>query len=110
MDDQNSSSAVPGLWSQTARRSTRLVQEFAWEVFNHPPYSPDLATSDFYLFLHIKKFLCCKRQRFQNEREAEMSIKEWFQSQAADIYDTGIQKLVPRYHKCLNSRGEYVEK
>ena len=25
----------------TARRSTHLLQEFSWEVFNQPPYCPD---------------------------------------------------------------------
>ena len=35
---------------------------------------------------------------------------DWVKSQAADFVDTGIQKLVPRYDKCLNSGGEYVEK
>ena len=40
----------------------------------------------------------------------EMNITEWFQSQEADFYDTGIQKLVPWYDKYLNSGGEYVEK
>jgi hypothetical protein len=49
-------------------------------------------------------------QRFENDREAEMVLTQWFQSQAADFYDTGIQKLVPRYNKRLNSGGEYVEK
>ena len=39
----------------------------------------------------------------------EMSVTEWFQSQAADFYDTEIQKLVPRYDTYLNSEGEYVE-
>jgi hypothetical protein len=39
-----------------------------------------------------------------------MVVTQWFESQAADFYDTGIQKLVPRYDKCLNSGGEYVEK
>ena len=38
-----------------------------------------------------------------------MSVAQWFQSQAADFYDTGIQKLAPRYEKCLNSGGEYVK-
>ena len=57
-----------------ARHLTHLLQEFSWEVFNHPPYSPDLAPSDFYLFLHLKKFLSGQCQRFQNDREAEMSV------------------------------------
>ena len=39
-----------------------------------------------------------------------MSVTQWLQSQAADFYDTGIQKLVPRYGKCLNSGSQYVEK
>ena len=30
--------------------------------------------------------------------ETEMSVTQWFQSQAADFYGTGIQKLVP-WHK-----------
>jgi hypothetical protein len=31
-------------------------------------------------------------------------------SQAAAFYEEGIQKLVPRYDKCLNNGGKYVEK
>ena len=30
--------------------------------------------------------------------------------QAVDFFDTGIQKLVTRYNKCLDSAGDYVEK
>jgi len=28
---------------------------------------------------------------------------------AAAFFEEGIQKLVPRYDKCLNNGGEYVE-
>ena len=38
------------------------------------PISPDLAPSDFHLFLYLKKFLSGELQRFQNDREAEMSV------------------------------------
>ena len=34
----------------------------------------------------------------------------WLTSQAAAFYEEGTQKLVPRYDKCLNNGGEYVEK
>jgi len=33
-----------------------------------------------------------------------------FKGQAADFYDSGIQKLVPRLNKCLDSDGDYVQK
>jgi hypothetical protein len=29
---------------------------------------------------------------------------------AADSYDIGIQKLIPRLNKCLGRGGDYVEK
>ena len=98
--------AVP----HTARRSIHLLQEFSWEVFNHAPYSPDLALSDFHIFLHLKKFLSGQRHRFLSDREAEMRVAQWFQSQAANFYDTEVQKLMPRLDKYLISGGEYVEK
>jgi hypothetical protein len=34
----------------------------------------------------------------------------WISSYASDFSDTGIQKLIPRYDKCLNSGGDYIEK
>ena len=63
-----------------------------------------------HLFLHLKKFMSGQRQRLQNGSEAETNVTQWFQSQAADFYETGIQKLIPWYDKFLNSTGEYVEK
>ena len=59
-------------------------------MFKHnPPYSTDLASSDFHIFLHFKKLLSGQRQRFKNDRETEMIVTQLFQSQAADFYDTG---------------------
>jgi histone-lysine N-methyltransferase SETMAR len=33
-----------------------LIATSGWEQFSHPPYSPDLAPSDFHMFLHLKTF------------------------------------------------------
>ena len=74
----------------TARRSTYLLQEFSCEMFDHPAYSPDLAPSDFHLFLHLKKFLSGQRQHFQNDTEADMSVTQWLKSQEPNLYNTGI--------------------
>ena len=32
---------------------TRKIQELGWQVLPHPPYSPDLAPSDYHLFLSL---------------------------------------------------------
>ena len=41
--------------------------------------------------------------------DLEDAVQKWLTSQAAAFYE-GIQKLVPRYDKCLNNGGKYVEK
>ena len=70
---------------------------FVWAQIDHPPYSPDLAPSDFHLFRYLKEFLGCKR--FATDDEMKDAVQDWLFSQAADVYDLGIQKLVERYDK-----------
>jgi hypothetical protein len=91
----------------TAARSRSPLQHFNWELFDHPPYSPALSPSDNHLFAYLKNWL--RSQRFNNNEELMEGVKKWLNSQAADFFDTGIQKLVPRY-KCLSSGGDYVGK
>ena len=73
-----------------------------------PPYSSDLAPSDFHLLLHLKKFLGGKR--FDDDDDLNVAVQKRPTSQATAFYEEGIQKLVPHYDKCLNNGGEYVEK
>ena len=74
-----------------------------------PPYSPDLAPSDYHLFLHLNKFLGGKRFD-DDDKDLKDAVQKWLTSQAAAFYEEGIQKLLPRYNKCLNNGSEYVEK
>jgi len=71
-------------------------------------YSPDLVPSDFHLFLHLKKHLAGKK--FNDDDEVQEEVMTSFKGQAADFYDSGIQKLVRRLNKCLDNAGDYVEK
>jgi hypothetical protein len=60
------------------------------------------------LFLHLKKHLAGKK--FDDDDEVQEEVMTWFKRQAADFYDSGIQKLVPRLNKFLDNAGDYVEK
>jgi hypothetical protein len=31
-----------------------LLEHLNWELFDHPPYNPDLALSDYHLFTYLK--------------------------------------------------------
>jgi hypothetical protein len=78
-----------------------------WELFDHPPYGSDLAPSDYHLFTYLKNWL--ESQCFKSNEELMEGVKTWLSSQAADFFDTGIQKFISRY-KCLYSGGNYVAK
>jgi hypothetical protein len=77
-------------------------------LFDHPPYSLDLAPSDCHLFTNLKNWL--GSQHVKNNEEFMEGVKTWLSLQAADFFDTGMQKLSPQYDKCLNSYSDYVEK
>jgi histone-lysine N-methyltransferase SETMAR len=88
-----------------AAATQNLITTFGWEQFDHPSYSPDLAPSDFYLFLHLKSFLAGRR--FHDE--VKEAVTMCFASQAVSFYNEGIQKLVQCYGRGLNNGGNYVE-
>jgi histone-lysine N-methyltransferase SETMAR len=91
-----------------AGRTRALLEHFNWELLDHPPYSPDLTSSYYHLFTYLKNWL--RSESFSNNEELMEGVKTWLSSQAALFFDTGIQKLIPRYDKRLNSGGDYVEK
>jgi hypothetical protein len=59
--------------------------------------------SDLNVLLHLKKFL--GGQRFLEDDDVKEAVNTRFSSQAATFYNAGIQKLVPRFYKCLNNGG-----
>jgi hypothetical protein len=85
-----------------------LALEHCWELFDHPPYSPDLAPSDYHLFTYLKNWL--RLQRFNSDEELMEGVKTWLSSQATDFFDTGIQTLFPDTTIASIPGGDYVEK
>jgi len=93
---------------RSAHVTTVLPEKFKWNVSDHPPYSPDIAPSDFHLFLHLKKYIAGKK--FDDDDEVQEEVMTRFNGQAADFYDSGTQNLFPRFNKCLDNAVDYFEK
>jgi len=58
--------------------------------------------------MHLKKWLAF--QNFEDGDRLKTGVTTRFKLLAADFFDTGIRKLVPRYQKCVEVRVDYVEK
>jgi hypothetical protein len=41
----------------TAAGTRTLLELFNWKLFDHPPYSRDLAPGDYHLFTYLKNWL-----------------------------------------------------
>jgi len=50
----------------------------------------------FHLFLHLKKYLAGKK--FDDDHKVQEEVMTWFKEQAADFYDSGTKKVVPRFN------------
>ncbi|XP_048243687.1 histone-lysine N-methyltransferase SETMAR-like [Haliotis rufescens] len=58
-----------------SRVAMTAVQECGYELLPHPPYSPDLAPSDFHLFPRLKKHL--RGRRFEDDDELTAAVEGW---------------------------------
>ena len=84
------------------------IKGSALELLEHPPYSPDLAPSDFYLFPKLKLFLA--GQRFSSDQEAIAAVEGYFAELTKNHYRDGIMALEHRRNKYIRLKGDYVEK
>jgi len=63
----------------SANQTTATLRSFKWEVLQYPPYSPDLAPSDFHLFGPLKHHP--SGERFPDEDAVERAVRAWFRQQ-----------------------------
>ncbi|GBN24313.1 hypothetical protein AVEN_257046-1 [Araneus ventricosus] len=80
-------------WS-FSRSSRQLLEQLKWDVSDHPLYNPDLAMSNFHLFLELKNWL--GGQSFQKKKELQSNIKAHLTSLPATFFEKRIRKLVCR--------------
>ena len=70
------------------RVAQAAISECKFEQLNHPPYSPDLAPSDYYLFRNLKSHL--RGTRFRDDDKLKAATGAWFEDQIDDFYFKGI--------------------
>jgi histone-lysine N-methyltransferase SETMAR len=78
-----------------------------FQCLDHPPYSPDLALSDYYLFPGLKKQL--KGCHFLSDMEVISATETWLDAQPSECFLSGLQKLWQWVKKCSELHVEYVK-
>ena len=83
------------------------LEMLKWEVLPHPPYSPDIAPADYYLFRSIAHGLA--DQQFRSYEDIEKWLDSWIASKDEHFYRNGIRALPERWAKIVANDGQYFE-
>ncbi|KAF2349123.1 hypothetical protein FHG87_020122 [Trinorchestia longiramus] len=62
--------------AHVARMTVQKLTELGYEALPHPPYSPDLSSTDHHLFKHLITFLMLKRLGL-NKRGTRAQVCMW---------------------------------
>jgi histone-lysine N-methyltransferase SETMAR len=91
----------------TAMVSTDYVTCNGMKRAPHPPYSPDLAPSSFFLFGYVKK----KLMGYQPESESELRvrIRVILAEIPRDVLNAVFLEWIDRLQKCVHINGDSVE-
>lgn len=80
--------------SHTSLKTREAITKFGWTVLTHPPYSPDIASSDFHLFGALKNAV--RSTRFETD-DVTCAVGTRLRELGADNAYT----LVPRWRKVV---------
>ena len=91
-----------------AKLTREKLLELGWITVPHPPYSPDLAPTDYHLFRSLSNYL--KEKKFDDEYDLEMGLLDFFDQKSQDFYESGILSLPERWRQVIDSDGAYIVK
>ena len=80
--------------------------ELGWDVLTHPPYSPDLVLSDYFLIRSLQSSLNGKK--FNNDDDVKSCLIQFFANKNQKFYKRGIMMQPERWQKAIDQNGQYV--
>ena len=81
------------------KKTVETVNQFDFEVLEHPAYHPDLALSDCCLFGPLKNAL--GRGRFYADKAIYETVHKWLQDQPRTFFSDRIHKLGDGWNNCI---------
>ena len=82
------------------------LAEIDLERLPHPPYSPDLAPSDFFLFGYLKKLL--EGLFFENDEDLFKKVCQILHSIKRETLESVYDEWIKRLELCLEKKGDYL--
>jgi [histone H3]-lysine36 N-dimethyltransferase SETMAR len=93
--------------AHTSRVCRETMDEIGVELLAHPPYSPDLAPCDHFLFPELKKYL--RGNRYGSDEEVNSAVTSALKVISKDGLWHVFEKWQNRWNKCIEAEGHYFE-
>lgn len=90
----------------SAKDTQEHLKQMGWEVLPHPPYSPDLAPSDYHLFRSLEHHI--RNKTYRNQDAIENDFNSFINQKAPEFFKKGIQNLVERWQEVISNDGNYI--
>ena len=91
--------------------SAAIIRQFLTQkqvaTLHHPPYSPDLSLSDYFLFPKVK--LNLKGARFDTTEEIQKAVTDQLNKIPSEDFSNAMKKVETRANLCITSNGCYFE-
>jgi hypothetical protein len=68
----------------TARATVATITDLHFDILPHPPYSPDLAPSDYHMFGPLKEAM--GRKKFRSDEEVHQAEHEWLRTRPQEFF------------------------
>ena len=82
------------------KEKRQKLLRLGWEEMLYPPYGPDLAPSDYYIFRSLQNSLNGKT--FNNDETVKSHLVHFFADKNRKFYERGIMELPGRCKRSLN--------
>ncbi|XP_043502668.1 histone-lysine N-methyltransferase SETMAR-like isoform X2 [Polistes fuscatus] len=92
--------------SYTSLETHQKLRGLGWEVLMHPPYSPDLAPSDYHLFRPLQSSL--NGVKLTSKEACENQLLQFFAQKSQQFYTDGIMILPQKWQKVIDQNGIYL--
>lgn len=93
--------------SHTAKITSDYMCSNNIEKVPHPPYSPDLAMADFWLFSGLKRNL--RGRTFGSEEELDAAVMTYFEDKPKEDWQRAFTMWKSRMERCIIAKGDYFK-
>lgn len=90
-----------------AKSTREKLLQLGWITIPHPPYSPDIAPTDYHLFRSLSNYL--SEKKFDDDNDLKTALATFFDQKSPVFYERGILCLPDRWRQVIETDGAYID-